>query len=64
MAFQEQQYGTKWLSEDESFMLAMRIDTISGEEHFLDPAKKTLDKTFGADLKSDLTSISSQKSQN
>jgi hypothetical protein len=29
-----------------------------------DPTKKTLDKTFDANFKSDLTAISSQKSQN
>jgi hypothetical protein len=34
MALQEQQSGTKWLSEDESFTLAMRTDTISREEQF------------------------------
>jgi hypothetical protein len=34
MALQEQQYGMKWSSEDESFMLVMQIDTISWEEHF------------------------------
>jgi hypothetical protein len=34
VALQEQQYGMKWLSEDESFTLVMRIDTISREEHF------------------------------
>jgi hypothetical protein len=30
----------------------------------LDPAKMSLDKTFGTDVKSDLTAINSQKSQN